>query len=249
MPGAKRLARLYLDEELREAVELLLPTAAAHYLKHVLRLQNGDRVLLFNGHSRHDYLAEVLIKGKQVYVRPLSQHAQDVESPLKSALIQAIGKSEHMDILVQKATELGVHRFIFFNSERTQSPLKGARLEKRLQHWRGISISACEQCGRNQLPQITFAEDLSAALTFSTSSNRILLDFDGQPLDQLLLKVDEHAGFAFLTGAEGGLTAQEIELARSEDFQPCVIGPRTLRMETAAIAIVALVQYRVGDMR
>ena len=249
MSGGKRLSRLYLDAELREAAELLLPTASAHYLKHVLRLQNGDRVALFNGQSNHDYLAEILIKGRQVSARPLSQREQDVESPLDSALVQAIGKSEHMDILVQKATELGVHRFIFFNSVRTQSPLKGARLEKRLAHWRGVSISACEQCGRNQLPQIAFADDLSAALACIVASNKILLDFDGQPLDELLLRADHQAGFALLTGAEGGLTAREIELARSGGFQSCVIGPRTLRMETAAIAILALVQHRIGDMR
>ncbi|MDJ0832014.1 MAG: 16S rRNA (uracil(1498)-N(3))-methyltransferase [Gammaproteobacteria bacterium] len=247
MPSSKRLSRVYVDAEIRPEVELLLPAPAAHYLKHVLRLQTADQVLLFNGRLVSDYLCDIRLHGKQVYARPLTERTQDVESPLATTLIQAIGKSEHMDLLIQKATELGIRRFILFNSKRTQSPLKGARLEKRLQHWRGVAISACEQCGRNQLPEMDFANDLSSALASSPPGNKILLDFAGQSLNHLLTGCVASDGFALLIGAEGGLTASEIELAREQGFQPCVIGPRTLRMETAAIAMVALIQHRMGD--
>ncbi len=247
MPTSKRLSRVYVDTEIRLDVDLLLPAPAAHYLKHVLRLQTNDQVLLFNGQSNNDYLCDIQLDGKQVYARPLEQRPQDVESPLDTTLLQAIGKSEHMDLLIQKSTELGVRRFIFFNSQRTQSPLKGDRLEKRMQHWRGVAISACEQCGRNRLPEMVCARDLAAALSDLTSTYKILLDFNGQPLNQLLPASDANESFALLTGAEGGLTTNEIEQATGHGFQSCVIGPRTLRMETAAITIIALLQHRLGD--
>ncbi len=247
MTGSKRISRVYVDADIRPNVDLLLPAPAAHYLKHVLRLQTADQVLLFNGQSNNDYLCDLRLDGKRVFASPLAEKTQNVESPMDSTLLQAIGKSEHMDLLVQKATELGVRRFIFFNSQRTQSPLKGNRLEKRIQHWRGVSISACEQCGRNQLPGMEFAPDLSAALTLIPAGHKILLDFAGQPLKQILPDRDTSEGFTLLTGAEGGLTNSEIELATTQGFQPCVIGPRTLRMETAAITIIALLQHRLGD--
>lgn len=243
-----RLTRVFVDLELQIDSNLILPPDKGHYLKNVLRLKNAQEIALFNGKEARDYIAEIAIQGKQVSARISS--SIDKLDDVKTAdivLIQAAGKPEHLDFVIQKGTELGVKRFIIFNAARTQSPLKGNRLQKKLAHWIGISISASEQCNRNSIPEIQFAANL-ASIIETESVNKLLLDFTGKSLIQLKPTLEARKSFHLLIGCEGGLTDEEITLAKKNGFKCCVTGPRTLRMETAAISIVSLVQHHFGDM-
>jgi 16S rRNA (uracil1498-N3)-methyltransferase len=242
-----RLSRIHVDAEIALHSTIILPPDRGHYVKNVLRLKNSQQIVLFNGLDDNDYTAEIQIQGKQVSAKALTSLAKQHDSPANIALMQAIGKPEHTDFVIQKGTELGVNRFVLFNSSRTQSPLKGNRLQKKLAHWEGIAISASEQCNRNRIPQIEFANDIEQIMQ-NRICNRILLDFNGVPFTQLKTRLNPASSFEILTGCEGGFTEAEIERVKQAGYLACTAGPRTLRMETAAISITSLVQHHFGDM-
>lgn len=242
-----RLSRIFVDLELSLDSTVVLPTDRGHYVKNVLRLKSTNKIVLFNGRNSADYIAEISINGKRVEAQIQTSVDKHSDAQTIIEVIQAAGKPEHMDFVVQKGTELGVSGFVFFNAQRTQTPFKGSRLIKKLAHWQAVAVSACEQCGRNQLPAIRFFNDLESSIQ-DPVGNRLIMDFNGQPLTDLKPQLDASKGFQLLTGCEGGLSDSEIILARNNNFLSCVSGPRTLRMETATISMVSIVQHYFGDM-
>ncbi len=244
-----RIPRLYLDDDLMPDREIELPKDRAHYLLNVLRLADGAELVLFDGRRALDFRARLAVTGRRARVRIDSVSDNRLESPLDSHLLQAVGKPDHVDWLVQKTAELGLRRLTLFNAERTQTPLRGARLEKKLAHWRGVAAAACEQCGRSLLPQIDFAPGLEAAIQNDMAELKLLLDFDGQPLASLVSdNPPDRPSVSCLIGPEGGLNAGEIELARAKGYIGWRLGPRVLRMETAATAALTLLQQSLGDL-
>jgi 16S rRNA (uracil1498-N3)-methyltransferase len=243
-----RASRLFVDEELAPGQSLVLAEDRAHYVKNVLRCKSGYQLTLFNGRDGFDYPSILRIQGRQVEAEIISSKEKHTDAQQPITLLQAVGRSEHMDYLVQKSTELGVHTLYFFNSERSQFPIKKDRLKKKLRHWRAIAISACEQCNRNHIPTIRFFTNLEEADHSEPAANRLLLDFDGESLGALLPEFDRELPFQLLTGPEGGLTRDEIGLAISAGFTACVFGPRIMRMETAATSILAVIQHHFGDL-
>ena len=241
-----RIPRVHVDNELEAGAEIALAEAQSHYLKHVLRLKPGAALLLFDGTEAKDYQAVLLIEGKKLRARIETAIPVSTESSLGCEIIQGLGRADHMDWTIQKTTELGAARIALFNAERTQTPLKPKQLQKKLQHWRGVAISACEQSGRALLPDIEFHPDLQAALESTRADCRLLLDFDGKPLRALLAGPVASAGI--LLGPEGGLTAAEIDRAKQADFVAASLGPRVLRTETAATSALAVVQALAGDL-
>lgn len=245
-----RLPRLFLDAELETGQEIDLPRDRAHYLLHVLRLTPGARLTVFDGRRPQDFSAELIQAGrKQARLRLGTARANPLESPLDSLLIQAVGKPDSIDWLVQKTTELGLRRLRLFNAERTQTPLRGARRAKKLAHWRAIAASACEQCGRSLLPGIDFVEEYDSALVVEGERSRLMLDFDGTAHPSALGKPSAPSALACLIGPEGGLSAAEIDHARQAGYAGWRLGPRVLRMETAAVTALALMQQAAGDLR
>lgn len=245
-----RISRIHVDAHLAVGATVTLSGQRSHYVSHVLRLNTGHQLIVFNGRENHDYRAEINIKGKLVYATLLDKFPGNTDAVLHIHLLQALGKADNIDLIVQKATELGVKQFTFFNAERTQSPLKSVRLEKKLIHWNGIAISACEQSGRNMLPHITFVpQGLRDTLQqLSAPIQGIVFDFSPNKLPEVCSAFKPSHGICLLVGPEGGLTQNEINQALEAGFQDCSLGPRVLRMETAAIAATALIQHHLGDI-
>ena len=241
-----RIPRVHIGAELVVGEKVLLDKSRSHYLKHVLRLQSGAALLLFNGLEAIDYRATLLIEGKQAKAAINSALALQTESGLDCEIIQGMGRSDHMDWVIQKTTELGVNRIAIFNAERTQSPMKSTQLEKKLVHWRGVAISACEQSGRAVIPALNFHTNLEQAIAASSSESGLLLDFDGAALASTLRSLPQT--ISILLGPEGGLIQPEIQLAKTAGFTSVKLGPRVLRAETAATAALAIVQSVVGDL-
>jgi 16S rRNA (uracil1498-N3)-methyltransferase len=241
-----RISRIHTDHGLAEGEIVTLGDSQSHYLKNVLRLKPGAAVRLFNGRDAIDHLAHIEFEGKKAVATVESVIPAVAESPLHSQVIQALARPDHVDWMLQKTTELGVHRILLFNAARTQMPQKAARLEKKLDHWRGIVVSACEQCGRARLPAIDFMPDLHSALAATIPGHRVLLDAGGSPLPSLLQS--PAGGIAILLGPEGGLDGAEIQAAREAGFASASLGPRVLRTETAAAAALAIAQSCIGDM-
>ena len=241
-----RISRVYTVARLVVGEEVSLDKSQSHYLKHVLRLKSGAALQLFNGRDAIDYHARLYIDGKTAIARIDDMTVLDNESRLETEIIQGLARADHMDWMLQKTTELGANKISLFNAEHTQSPLKPAQLERKLAHWQGVAISACEQSGRALVPEINFYNHLQQALSASTIEFKLLLDFDGDSLVSTLQP--PRAAVSVLLGPEGGLSQPEIELAKTAGFTPVRLGQRVLRTETAATAALAIVQATIGDL-
>lgn len=239
-----RLTRLWVDAPLTTNSHLQLPTETTHYVTNVLRLRKGAPLIIFNGQGG-EYQAVISELQKKTAILHIGEHsAVERESTLELTLVQAISRPEHMDYTVQKAVELGVSRIIPVISERSP-PLDKEKMLKRWQHWQKIVISACEQCGRNRVPQLSLIQPLYQWLTQPIAEPSILLD----PLaSQTLPSLEHPQRVTILIGAEGGLTEEEIGQAKHAGYVGVRLGSRILRTETAALAILAICQAQWGDL-
>ncbi|MDY6942138.1 MAG: 16S rRNA (uracil(1498)-N(3))-methyltransferase [Pseudomonadota bacterium] len=243
-----RVTRFYHPEPLKEHSEIELKAPAARHATRVLRLRPGDPVVVFDGRGG-EFPAQVADTGRQgVSIRLAERVPVERESPLIITLVQGISRGERMDFTIQKSVELGVSAIIPVICERTVVRLDPARAEKRLRHWQGVIENACEQCGRDRLPELHPIENLTNYLSTTTASveTRLFLDPEGTraPKD-----IDPPPGMTLLIGPEGGLSEAERGRVRDAGFQGVRLGPRILRTETAALTAIAAAQTLWGDFR
>ncbi|MHB8920368.1 MAG: 16S rRNA (uracil(1498)-N(3))-methyltransferase [Halothiobacillus sp.] len=240
-----RELRVYLAGNWQCDEHVPLSPEQFNYLKNVLRLRDGERITVFNGQNQIA-TAEVTFEKRQGIVTIGQTRQHSVESPLHSHLLQAMGKGEKMDWVVQKAVELGVSRITPIATERSVVELKGERADKRQARFIDIAISACEQSGRNFLPII----DPITPLTIALSQTGAMLKWVLHPFKVANPAPTEPAppcSAAILIGPEGGLTDQEVREAMASGFTPLTLGPRILRTETAPIVALTALQMRWGD--
>jgi 16S rRNA (uracil1498-N3)-methyltransferase len=242
-----RLIRVHVDAALAEGARVMLAGAAAAHLRRVLRLEPGDAVTLFNGDGA-DYPSRIAGFGRaSVEVEVLGCSAARAESPLAVTLVQGIARAERMELVVQKATELGVTAIAPVATARSVVRLEREARERKLAHWRGIAVAACEQCGRARIPAIevpvTLAERLAAP---AGSATRLLLAPGAET--SLAAAAQGQGSIELLVGPEGGLEDDERQAALAAGFRACRLGPRVLRSETAAIAALAVLQSVAGDL-
>ncbi|MCW8910426.1 MAG: 16S rRNA (uracil(1498)-N(3))-methyltransferase [Gammaproteobacteria bacterium] len=239
-----RNTRIYLNQSLDLNTKIELDRQAAHHLTRVLRLRNNDSFTIFNGLSG-DYKAQLNIDNKKYFANIL-EHINPLTSPSISInLLQCISKGDRMDFAIQKATELNVSTIIPVISEHMAFSLKDDRWEKKLTHWRAVAISACEQCGRNDIPDIMHPVDFEQLLSNNMDGTKLILD----PLadNQLSSIKSDTDNFYLLIGPEGGLSGIEVTRAKQNGFSGIKLGQRILRTETAAIAGIAAIQTLWGD--
>ena len=241
-----RINRIYHNTSLQSGQRIDLDERASHHLAKVLRQQPGDSLILFNGDGRQ-YPAEITaIDKKRVTVLIGEPQVPLTESPLAIHLGIAISKGDRLEWVLQKATELGATAITPLFSERTEFKLKGERLEKKLQHWQQIIVSACEQCGRNSLPQLHSPQSAMQWSESVQADRKLVLHHRS---DGSLDPADTVHSTALLIGPEGGLSELEIQHAERNGFQPLTLGPRVLRTETAPLAAIAVLQSLWGDFR
>ena len=242
-----RLTRCFVDLPLHEGARLALPEASANHLTRVLRLREGDACVLFNGDG-HDYDARLASVGKREAVAEIvSMRAVDNESPLHITLLQGIARGEKMDLILQKATELGVAAIIPVTAERTEVKLDAERAEKRVAHWRNVVASACEQSARARLPSLSPPTALAeAARAVDGDAMRLTLD----PAGDVSLTTVQVASAAVVVaiGPEGGWSPRDRDTLSAAGFIGLRLGPRILRTETAGLAAIAALQSRFGDL-
>ena len=230
--------RVFLDAPLEQAGEVSLEDAPAHHLVRVLRLREGDALTVFNGRGG-EWDAE-FIGRRRVRLRSFS--ALERESPLHVTLLQGVSSGERMDFTIQKAVELGVASIQPLLTKRSVVRLEGARASARVAHWRKIAIAACEQCGRNRIPEIRPLLDF---VSYSTEGEgtRLVLSAQGRSIRDI-----EVTAMAILAaGPEGGFAPEEHAALERAGFLPASLGPRVLRTETAALAALAALNALRGD--
>ena len=221
--------------------------SASRHLTKVLRLRPGASVQVFDGRG-HEHTARLESCDRRGGVLRVGPALTPVpESPLRIRLLQGICRGERMDYVVQKTTELGVAEIQAVSTERSVVKLDDKRARRRLEHWRSVAMSACEQCGRATLPLISPPVPLHQALTGPDKGDvGSLLDAGaatGWPDGPSGVE-----GVALLIGPEGGLTEADRKHAESCGYRPVSMGPRIMRTETAAVAALALTQSRWGDL-
>jgi 16S rRNA (uracil1498-N3)-methyltransferase len=223
--------------------EIALDESAASHATRVLRLRVGAALTLFDGRGG-EYPATLLtIAGGRVTVRTGAHLAREAEPPFPLVLGQALAKGERMDLVVQKAVELGATALQPLSTARSEVHLDAERAAKRVAHWQGVVRAACEQSGRNRLLEVRSPLALEAWLARPTAPHRLVLAADGAPLAALPRPA---GGLALLIGPEGGLAPEELSLAEAAGFVRASLGPRVLRTETAAVAALAAVQVLWG---
>jgi 16S rRNA (uracil1498-N3)-methyltransferase len=240
-----RTIRCHVDAPLAIGQNATLSETATGHLVRVLRLGVGDAVVLFNGDGR-DYDARLVGVGKrgaEAEVTGMREPAN--ESPLAITLAQGIARGEKMDLVLQKATELGVAAFVPINTERTEVKLDAERAAKRLAHWQGVLVAACEQSGRARVPALAAPVALAHWAGGAHAGLKLMLDPEGELTLAALPATD---AVTLVVGPEGGLSERDLATLRAAGFRGLRLGPRILRTETAGLAAVAALQSRLGDL-
>jgi 16S rRNA (uracil1498-N3)-methyltransferase len=244
-----RRARFFVRQPIRIGQTMPLPQFAADHAIRVLRMREGDAITVFNGDGQ-DYSGRVAYARKgEAGVHVDAQASVDVESPLAITLVQSIVRSEKMDWILQKATELGVARIVPVTSERSEVKLGEERVEKRHARWLHVIESACEQCGRSRVPELHLPKGLAQfgadmpprdedelRLTLHPEAEKGLND----------LVAPKHISIAI--GPEGGFSDRDLMILDQAGFSRLRLGPRVLRTETAGMVTMAALQARFGDM-
>lgn len=241
------MTRVFQSIPLTIGADISLDEAASHHVARVLRKNKNDRLTIFNGEGG-EYLATIKdINKKNVMVTITEFKAREAESPLELYLAQGISRGEKMDYTIQKAVELGVTKIIPLFTEFCNVKLDSERLSKKMQHWRSIIISACEQSGRNKIPDIEIPEPFEKAISKLTADFCFVLSpHSEQKLTHY--HIEKHHRIILLIGPEGGLSEKEIARAEQFNFFPLNLGPRILRTETAGVSTISAIQCCFGDM-
>jgi 16S rRNA (uracil1498-N3)-methyltransferase len=243
---AARVPRFYTDALLRAGGVTELPEDAAHHAVHVLRMRAGEALTLFNGRGGEYGGRVAAIERLRITVDVLAYRQVERESPLAVTLVQGVSAGEKMDFTLQKATELGVAALQPVVAARSLGRIAGERAAQKRAHWQRVVIAACEQCGRNRVPQVLAPVPLEEYCRRAVPGTGLLLS----PEAQLGLReaASRLRGAALLAaGPESGFTPAEEAMLAQAGYVPVRLGPRVLRTETAALAALAALNALAGD--
>lgn len=239
-----RVPRIYCADASAANTRVDLDESASRHLCQVLRLGADHPLIVFNGDGLAFDARIEQADRKRAVVALGNARETDTESPLAIHLGIAMSKGDRFDWVLQKATELGVSQITPLQTRRVDVRLNRERAEKKQRHWQQILVSACEQCGRNRLPELDGIQTLDQWLQISADEKWVLCPDNAQALATEL----KPRSVALLIGPEGGLDEGEITLAEKSGFKALQLGPRVLRTETAPLAAIAILQHHWGDM-
>ena len=241
----KRIQRFHVDQIDKSKSHLEIAGEQSHYVTRVLRLQTGDRMILFDG-SGSEWKAKIIDTKRNRLLLELEERATpDRESPINLTLIQSISRSQRMDLVMQKSTELGVTRIVPVFSTNTIVKIKEDKIEKKINHWRNILISASEQSGRTKIPDLISPIQLETeCLKRYKGDLSIFYDTTGKDS----YDANNPKDITAVIGPEGGFTEDEKQMAIDAGYMVMQSGPRLLRTETAPIMALSILQYLYGDL-
>ena len=244
------MPRFYVPQAKIENGMLRVEGDEVRHIRRVLRLKTGDGIVVFDG-SGNEYEGKILGEGpSSVVIMIQSILSSERESPLEITLAQSLLKGEKMDYLIQKATELGIKEIIPFHSSRSVPLIEKSGRLKRHHRWEKIVVEASKQCGRGVIPKIEILRDYDEMLKNVSSDflRLILWEKEGTKLKDVLERSKEKRKVFFVVGPEGGLSEEEIVIAKEKDFIPVTLGKRILRSETASLCLLSILQYEWGDI-
>ena len=240
------MTRIFQPYTINQNSLITLDDNAFNHLIRVLRMKTGESITLFDGSNQITPAVIHEVNKKTVIVKTANSVLDNRESPLNIHLGQVISRGDKMEFTIQKSVELGVNTITPLLSERCGVKLDQDRLEKKVQQWQKIVISACEQCGRNIIPSINSVMKLETWCANLTDSLKLNLHPKAeQGINQLPC---DNNNISLLIGPEGGLSNEEISMTHQYQFTDILLGPRVLRTETAALTAITALQVRFGDL-
>jgi 16S rRNA (uracil1498-N3)-methyltransferase len=238
------ISRFHFPGRLPDAGQFELPEALAHHAVRVLRLRDGEAVVLFDGLGG-EADATLVVEGRRVSARLGARRDTERESPLQVVLVQALAAGDKMDWVVQKAVELGVSAIQPVQAERSVLRLAGERADKRVAHWQQVAVAACEQCGRNRIPELRALQPVTHWLAAHRDAlNYVLAPGGAASFGE---EAAPQGTVHLLVGPEGGWSDAEMAAFDAAGCRRVRLGPRVLRTETAGLAAIAALQARWGD--
>jgi len=236
--------RIYTNQDLSEHQSICLNDDVGHYLRHVMRLHEGDAITLFNGQGG-EYQASINQMSKQLvgcYIEQYHDVSRELKQPIH--IVQCANKSEKIETVLQKGTELGATSFQIANSQRATLKLTGLKLEKRLQRWQKIIIEAAEQSERTALPLLHWCNHLEGVQ--SIGQPFALHPHQAKPWAEVRNDLPQASAITFAIGPEGGWSHDDLSVLQNKGFQTLTFGSRIMRTETAAPALLAATQGLLG---
>ncbi len=238
------MTRLYLAQPLITGSTITLPDDALRHLVQVLRMAAGESLIVFNGEGG-EYAATLATATRKAATLAVGAHDPiSREAAIAVTIAQCVSKGDRMDYALQKSTELGAAAFAPVLSQRGAGKLAGERWEKKVEHWRGVVVSAAEQSGRTQMPTVDSPQSFDSYVAAAHTGSKLILAPGGAARISGLANVEQ---LTALIGPEGGFSPQELELADHHGWQRLGLGPRILRTETAPVALLATLLMRFGD--
>src|SRR5258706_16028879 len=236
--------RIHCDLRLGPGAQFALAPEAAQHVAKALRLKAGDSLTVFDGRGGEYEATIQRIERDRVDVKLGAWRDVDREASLDVGLVQGLPEADKMDWIIQKAAELGVSWVQPIVCDRSVVRLSGERAARREAHWRRVAVAACEQCGRNRIPDVRPTLGFQSWIAVASSAKRWMLAPDGIPLAQMQALAGP---LELLVGPEGGLSERERDLALPRGFEPVALGRRVLRTETAPIVALAAMHALWGD--
>lgn len=234
-------------EEMGEQFMVLTGENAAH--AKVLRLKNGEQVLVCDGQGRECLCTVSDVSPGRISLVVNEHRASESEAAVKVSVYMAFPKSDKLEHVIQKATELGAYEIVAFPSARCVSKPDEKSLNKKLERWQKIAASAAEQSGRGRIPEVVVLGSYSEALKRGAQTDLPILFYENERATTLhmALTEKEYESVSLLTGPEGGLEKSEVEKAMEAGFRVCTLGKRILRCETAPLCALSAVMYAAGE--
>ena len=244
-----RIPRIYQATPLKTGETIVLDAQAATHVARVLRLKQHDQIIVFNGQGGEYVGVITTIDKRSVQVTLGSYQQTKMESPLHIGLVQGVSRSERMDYTLQKSVELGVSEIYPVTTQHISVHLDAARAQKKRVHWQGVVNSACEQCGRDRLPEVHELVSLQSCVdSLSAVDTQLMLVLDHRASTTLnQVSMTNNNRIIMVVGPEGGLSDDERDWLVENGFTAVSMGPRVLRTETAALAAIAVMQSLWGD--
>ncbi|NPV90229.1 MAG: 16S rRNA (uracil(1498)-N(3))-methyltransferase [Firmicutes bacterium] len=247
----KQLRRFYAPGSYRPQQTVIIKGREAHHITRVLRMRPGDELLVLDGSGAEFHGRIKQASPQEVIVTLLSREESTPEPPVRVVLAQGIPKGDKLDLIIQKGTELGLSRLVPLSTPRSVVRPEPDWLEHRAERWRRVAAEAAKQCRRSRLPEIDRVQTLEEALRSIPSGALALIPWEGEGeswlKDLLREKADTPEVWIFI-GPEGGWEPGEVAMAREAGVIPVTLGPRILRTETAALALLSILMYERGDM-
>ncbi len=238
-----RIPRIYCPTAQQSQNRLDLDASASSHICKVLRLKSGDDLILFDGKGKSFAATLEIASHKKAVVQIIKVVSENTESTLTLHLGLGMSKGDRMDYAIQKAVEVGVTHITPLTTKYSVIKLDENRQQKKLQHWLGIIIHACEQSGRTHLPVLNPITPLANWLSHD-AGHKIVFDPEASTS---LFQLEQTDSVSILIGPEGGFCPSEIDMAIKQDFKQIKLGPRTLRTETAAVVACGALQTIWGD--